>query len=139
MLLFVHVSLTHKLCDCCIHRYGSHVLQTVLSLVGPIIAGELQHGTATTAAESADGSATPSMHAIVLALAAEASGAWPELFGDVSGSHTARALLQVPEPLLTQSSLYHALTLHCTPLQLQSSCSRVSFYQTSQTFEQTCN
>ena len=68
----------------------------MLSLAGPIIAGELQHGTATTAVDSADGSsATPSMHAIVLALAAEASGAWPELFGDVSGSHSARALLQV--------------------------------------------
>lgn len=93
------------------NRYSSHVLQTLLSVAGQVVEDEIsgdggddeeedaQHyeedqGAATAAVN--DGSKKiDRMQDILLSLVSELSGAWAELFADISGSHVGRGFLQV--------------------------------------------
>ncbi|CAM9959321.1 unnamed protein product, partial [Phaeothamnion confervicola] len=105
------------------NRYSSHVLQTLLSLVGPVVDAEAKMGregpdsNSFNAATEDGGNDSgrdaggagggggdedasvpedvPSMSAIVTDLAAEMVGSWADLASDISGSHTGRALLCV--------------------------------------------
>lgn len=84
------------------NRYSSHVLQTLLSLSGPVIEAELS----VTAGDDleviggtqGDAGADPKadlLHDIVLSLVSELTGTWGELMADISGSHAGRGFLQV--------------------------------------------
>ncbi|CAM9652768.1 unnamed protein product [Ectocarpus fasciculatus] len=93
------------------NRYSSHVLQTLLSVAGQVVEGEISgdggddeeedaqryeedQGAATAAVN--DGSKKiDRMQDILLSLVSELSGAWAELFADISGSHVGRGFLQV--------------------------------------------
>lgn len=82
------------------NRYSSHALQTMLSLVGPIVDAEEQGGGSVRAAEpevegEVGDEVAPLMRDTIVAMAHEVGVAWEELFRDMSGSHSARALLQV--------------------------------------------
>lgn len=82
------------------NRYSSHVLQTLLSVVGQVIEGEISSGDGEAYREEEEQQAggdqqVDLMQDIVLSLVAELSGAWAELLADISGSHVGRGFLQV--------------------------------------------
>ena len=86
------------------NRYSSHVLQTLLSVVGQVVEGELSgdgeddddDDTAAQGAGSGDNDTNVDrMEDVVLSLVSELSGAWAELIADISGSHVGRGFLQV--------------------------------------------
>ncbi len=85
------------------NRYSSHVLQTLLSVVGQVVEAELSGdeedeedpGGHDTAPQDAAGGKADSLQDVVLSLASELSGAWAELLADISGSHVGRGFLQV--------------------------------------------
>lgn len=85
------------------NRYSSHVLQTLLSLVGQTVEAEIPSSDATVSGNRVHQErSTPSindqvdlMQDIVVSLVAELKGTWAELLYDVSGSHTGRGFLQV--------------------------------------------
>ncbi|CAB1121328.1 unnamed protein product [Ectocarpus sp. CCAP 1310/34] len=91
------------------NRYSSHVLQTLLSVAGQVVEdeisgdddadeeGDTQHYEEEpgTAAVSDGSKKIDKMQDILLALVSELSGAWAELFADISGSHVGRGFLQV--------------------------------------------
>lgn len=93
------------------NRYSSHVLQTLLSVAGQVVEDELSgdddddeeeeedahhHEEDPGAAAVSDGSKKiDKMQDILLSLVSELSGAWAELFADISGSHVGRGFLQV--------------------------------------------
>ncbi|CAM9791011.1 unnamed protein product, partial [Ectocarpus sp. 6 AP-2014] len=91
------------------NRYSSHVLQTLLSVAGQVVEDEIsgdddadeeegaQHYEEEpgTAAVSDGSKKIDKMQDILLSLVSELSGAWAELFADISGSHVGRGFLQV--------------------------------------------
>ncbi|CAN0306118.1 unnamed protein product, partial [Ectocarpus sp. 8 AP-2014] len=91
------------------NRYSSHVLQTLLSVAGQVVEDEIsgdddadEEGDAQhyeeepgTAAVSDGSKKIDKMQDILLSLVSELSGAWAELFADISGSHVGRGFLQV--------------------------------------------
>lgn len=85
------------------NRYSSHVLQTLLSLVGQTVEAEISYSdTAASVNHVHEERSTPSvsdqvdlMQDIVVSLVAELKGTWAELLYDVSGSHTGRGFVQV--------------------------------------------
>lgn len=76
------------------NRYSSHVLQTLLSVAGPVVAAELSEDSSSDA-HGGEGSNVDPMQDVVLSLISELSGAWAELLADISGSHVGRGFLQV--------------------------------------------
>ena len=109
------------------NRYSSHVLQTLLSLVGKVVEAEisspddsLDQGGANNGEAHLDGSMstgkdhTELMQDIVLSLVAELKGTWVELLDDVSGSHTGRGFLQVlgGVPILSERRGKHSRHSH---------------------------
>ncbi|CAN0055481.1 unnamed protein product [Ectocarpus sp. 12 AP-2014] len=91
------------------NRYSSHVLQTLLSVAGQVVEdeisgdddadeeGDTQHYEEEpgTAAVGDGRKKIDKMQDILLSLVSELSGAWAELFADISGSHVGRGFLQV--------------------------------------------
>lgn len=91
------------------NRYSSHVLQTLLSVSGQVVEGEVSEGidgddgydnaadgdTAGGGNSNNSSSKVDLMQDIVLSLVSELSGAWAELLADISGSHVGRGFLQV--------------------------------------------
>eukprot|EP00752_Nemacystus_decipiens_P012526 g11094.t1 len=75
------------------NRYSSHVLQTLLSVAGPVVEAELSEDGDAHSAEAGD--EVDRMQDVVLSLVSELSGAWAELLADISGSHVGRGFLQV--------------------------------------------
>ena len=80
------------------NRYSSHVLQTLLSVAGPVIGAEVSGGDDDTYLgdeSNANKQEVDRMQDVVLSLVSELSGTWAELLADVSGSHVGRGFLQV--------------------------------------------
>lgn len=79
------------------NRYSSHVLQTLLSVAGPVVEAELSEDSSEAHGVDGDdaGSKVDRMQDVVLSLVSELSGAWAELLADISGSHVGRGFLQV--------------------------------------------
>ena len=76
------------------NRYSSHVLQTLLSVAGPVVEAELCQGSSDTHGDDSRAK-VDAMQDVVLSLVSELSGAWAELLADISGSHVGRGFLQV--------------------------------------------
>eukprot|EP00903_Cladosiphon_okamuranus_P017492 g16112.t1 len=76
------------------NRYSSHVLQTLLSVAGPVVEAELSEDSSSDA-HGGEGSKVDPMQDVLLSLVSELSGAWAELLADISGSHVGRGFLQV--------------------------------------------
>ena len=80
------------------NRYSSHVLQTLLSVAGPVVEAELSEDNDADGIDGVDGGVdgkVDRMQDVVLSLVSELSGAWAELLADISGSHVGRGFLQV--------------------------------------------
>lgn len=82
------------------NRYSSHVLQTLLSVAGPVVEAELCEDSDAHGGDGVDDGddgkpKVDRMQDVVLSLVSELSGAWAELLADISGSHVGRGFLQV--------------------------------------------
>lgn len=82
------------------NRYSSHVLQTLLSVAGPVVEAELSEDDDAHTHGQEEAAAAPDgkidrMQDVVLSLVSELSGAWAELLAGISGSHVGRGFLQV--------------------------------------------
>lgn len=90
------------------NRYSSHVLQTLLSVAGPVIEAEISGDESYRGDElstaAGDTQEVGLMQDVVISLVSELSGTWAELLADVSGSHVGRGFLQLLGglPILTE-------------------------------------